>query len=95
MVVELSASDSFDGEVKNTEVALAEIFADVLDVTTVGYGHSFVDLGGDSIAAALCVIQIEAVLGIGVPMEDLLAEDCTVAALARRIAARRERGSIE
>ncbi|MFC4592461.1 non-ribosomal peptide synthetase [Sphaerisporangium corydalis] len=56
------------------------------EVTEIGPGDRFADLGGHSLAAARVVAQAGAELGVEVPLHEFLA-DPTAAALARRVRA--------
>lgn len=66
------------------EIALAELFAEVLGLPEVSATHGFFDLGGHSLMAIRLVGRICAELGANVTVRDLL-ETPTVEGLARRL----------
>ncbi|MFZ2177566.1 MAG: amino acid adenylation domain-containing protein, partial [Rhodococcus sp. (in: high G+C Gram-positive bacteria)] len=68
------------------EELVAEIFADVLEVTGVGADHSFFDLGGDSLSATRVVGRIHERTGAVIGLRDVF-DAPTVAALAARLTA--------
>jgi acyl carrier protein len=67
-----------------TERSLAEIWRRALSLDRVGIEDSYVDLGGDSLMAAVIFSQIEAKLGVHLPMV-ILDSTPTIAQLAPRI----------
>jgi acyl carrier protein len=67
-----------------TERGLAEIWRGVLSLDRVGIEDGYLDLGGDSLMAAVIFSQIEAKLGIRLPMV-ILDSAPTIAQLAPRI----------
>ncbi|MCF8568746.1 amino acid adenylation domain-containing protein [Gordonia sp. HY002] len=70
-----------------TERAVAQVFADVLDVSVdeVSVDAGFFDLGGNSLAAARVVSRLREAVGTDVQLAWLF-DDATVRGLARRIA---------
>lgn len=66
------------------EYSVAQVFARVLGVDSVGADDSFFDLGGDSLSATRVVATINAALGTALGVRELF-DTPTVAALAKRI----------
>nr|WP_232320262.1 non-ribosomal peptide synthetase [Rhodococcus sp. WMMA185] len=64
-----------------TEEALAEIFASLLDVSTVGIDDDFFALGGNSLIAAKMVARVHAVLGVSIGVRQVF-DTKTVRSLA-------------
>jgi acyl carrier protein len=61
------------------------IWTEVLGIEQVGDDEGFLDLGGDSISASLCVNQIRAAFGVEIEMGALLIENLSLRALAGEI----------
>jgi acyl carrier protein len=82
-------SDSFEGALARTEQQVLEIWSDVLHLRKPfeeNWIHTtFFDLGGDSLAAMLCVSRIRDAFGVAFTFEDLLLGDATVITLASKI----------
>lgn len=68
-----------------TQRQLMAIWADILPETGIGLDESFLELGGDSVTAVLCVNRIRKELAVEVPMNELLAGRSTIRALAAAI----------
>jgi acyl carrier protein len=67
-----------------TERSLAEIWTEALSLDRVGIEDRYLDLGGDSLMAAVIFSQIELKLGVRIPMV-ILDSAPTIAELALRI----------
>jgi acyl carrier protein len=63
------------------EQAIADIWSEVLGVTSVRFDEDFFDLGGDSLRAALVIARLRQVFGVILPLDDIF-EAPTVAGLA-------------
>jgi acyl carrier protein len=61
------------------------LWMQVLEIDEMGHEDTFLDLGGESVAATLCTSQIKARFGVSVPISLLLDGRTTVASLAARI----------
>jgi amino acid adenylation domain-containing protein len=76
----LSAS-AYRAPASETELAIAQIWSDVLAVENVGVEDRFFDLGGDSLSATRVVTRIAQSIGVDVPLAVFI-ECPTIAALA-------------
>ena len=68
-----------------TEALLVRIWSEVLDVSEFGIHESFLDLGGYSIAATICIQRIFEVFAVVVPLKSFFEASGTVAGLANII----------
>ncbi|MDA9983452.1 AMP-binding protein, partial [Gammaproteobacteria bacterium] len=75
------AEDRYTAPRNTEEAALAEIWADVLEVDKVGIHDNFFDLGGHSLLTIRLVFEVEKKLGKNVPV-GMLFESPTIAQLA-------------
>ena len=66
------------------ETALAEIWAQVLNINRVGIHDNFFDLGGHSLSATQVISRVRSTLNIDLPLQNLFQEP-TIAGLAFRI----------
>jgi acyl carrier protein len=73
--------DDFVAPRNSTEAALAEIWAEVLGVETVGVKDNFFDLGGHSLLVIQVLSRVRRSFHVEVPLRELF-ESPTVAALA-------------
>lgn len=67
------------------ESRLLEIWKTVLANENVSSEDVFVNLGGDSISAMLCISRVRAAFGVELIIEDFFFEDATVKSLAKNI----------
>lgn len=77
-----------------TEVRLAEIWSAALCVDRVGVDDGYLELGGDSLIAAMIFSKIEVTMGIRIPMV-ILNTAPTIAELALEIEGRSTEGRAE
>jgi amino acid adenylation domain-containing protein len=82
----LPARDSTEGDEPRTETErwLAEIWAEVLDIPSIGRDGDFFSLGGDSLMGATVAAHVFASLGIELSLGDI-ADHPTISALAKFI----------
>ena len=66
---------------------LREIWIDVLKVKQIGPNDAFLDLGGDSLAAMLCISRIRRTFGVEFPLDEFFLDEATICHHARKIAA--------
>lgn len=82
-------SGSFGRSLTRTEQQVLEIWSDVLQLRKPFAENcihtTFFDLGGDSLAAMLCVSRIRDAFGVAFTFEDLLLSDATVITLASTV----------
>ncbi|MDF2233135.1 AMP-binding protein [Albimonas sp. CAU 1670] len=79
-----------------TESLVAEVWRETLGAGGFGREDDFFDIGGDSLQAKTMTLECEARLGVRVPLESLMLDGATVAAIAARLdAARAAGGSVE
>ena len=64
---------------------LRAIWSEILHERDVADDDHFIELGGDSIAAVMCVSHIQAEFDVEVPTSMLFLEDTTLASLASAI----------
>ena len=68
-----------------TEIRLAEIWADLLHAPTIAASDNFFDLGGHSLLAVLLLVRIQETFGIELAIDDVYSGALTLAELAERI----------
>ena len=61
------------------------IWADVLQLNGFSVHDSFLDLGGDSLSAMLCITRIRSAFGVEFSIEDFFLDNATVSDFARTI----------
>jgi amino acid adenylation domain-containing protein/thioester reductase-like protein len=76
-----------------TEVKLAAIWSQILDIQEIGINDNFFDLGGNSLSIAYLLGRVENTFEVRVPISDLFANP-TIAGLAEWIAASQSAASI-
>jgi len=69
--IQLTSANAYVAPKTETEKALAEIWADMLNVEQVGMQDDFLSMGGHSLLAVRLVGEMDAKLGIKVPLIDL------------------------
>ena len=77
----IPAENGGDEPRTETEILLADIWADVLEVSDVRRGDDFFSLGGDSLKGAVVAAQLHATLGIGLHL-GAIADHPTISMLA-------------
>jgi len=78
------AGSAFVGPRDSTEKALANIWADLLEVEDVGVFDNFFDLGGHSLLANQALVRVANTFGVSLPLRALF-EAPTIAALAETV----------
>lgn len=68
-----------------TERKLVEIWAESLETNEIALHENFVDLGGDSLSATLCISRIHKIWGVDFSIEDFFAENATIRQFAESI----------
>jgi phthiocerol/phenolphthiocerol synthesis type-I polyketide synthase E len=63
---------------------LIKIWSEVLEVP-VGLHETFLDLGGDSLAAMGCIVRLRDAFGVELTVDDFLTEESTVAGFAAKL----------
>ena len=81
-------AESFVAPRNETEAAIAQIWAEVLDLERVGVYSNFFEIGGHSLRATRVISRIHKTFGIELPLRSLF-EFSTVAALSEKIDAAR------
>jgi acyl carrier protein len=72
-------------EIDKLESMLLEIFEEVLGIKDLSPDAVFLEVGGDSLAAVLCISRIREVLGVELVLEDFFTDESTAANFSRRI----------
>lgn len=81
--------DEAAGPRTETERILAGIWSEVLKTDRVGIYDDFIDLGGHSLSATLCVNRIREVFSVALPLELFFLDPANIAELASEIDSRR------
>jgi len=74
-----------DRTVSGTERVLIEIWQAVLQVPAIRVNDEFVDLGGDSLSAMMCISRVRKVFPYDIPLIDFFTDDATIAHFAAAI----------
>jgi FkbH-like protein len=70
-----------------TERKLAEIWADLLNISSISVSDNFFDLGGHSLLAVLLAVRVKETFGIELPIDDVYSAGVTLAGLAAKVEA--------
>ena len=68
-----------------TEQKLVTIWAEILKTSTLTVHDDFIDLGGDSLAAMLCLSRLRTAFGVKFDFEDFFGDHATIAEFAAAI----------
>jgi acyl-coenzyme A synthetase/AMP-(fatty) acid ligase/acyl carrier protein len=90
----LSSIDNFTPPTTPTQIELAQLWANVLNIPEVGIHHNFFELGGHSLLATQIVSRLRSIFGVELPLRRLF-ELPTVAELAENIDRLLDREEIE
>ena len=69
------------------EEKLTRIWQELLVCKEIGLDDDFVDLGGDSLSAMLCISRIRTEFHVNVPIDEFFMDQATISAMAALIAA--------
>ncbi len=89
-----AAPEQKDASMSDTERALAQIWAELLEKPAVVATDNFFDLGGHSLLAVLLLLRIRETFGVELSIDDVYSGSLTLADLAARIEAA-ELGNID
>ena len=70
---------------RDTETELIAIWREVLGLGSFGSSDSFLELGGDSLAAMLCISRIRSTFDVEFELTDFFLDDATVSGFAANI----------
>jgi acyl carrier protein len=62
-----------------------EMWSDILQRNDIGYDQNFLELGGDSLSAMLCISRVQRKFGVELFVEDFFMDTGTVEELSRTI----------
>jgi acyl carrier protein len=68
-----------------TELKLLDIWRSVLETKAIGFEDEFLDLGGDSLSAMVCISRIRRTFGYEMELEDFFMEHATIRSFASAI----------
>lgn len=69
----------------STEEKIKAIWQEVLEMSDIAPNVPFLDLGGDSLSAMLCMAKMRALLQVEFTIEDFFMEDSTVSGFSKVI----------
>lgn len=78
-------SGPYSSGVSTTIQIVSKIWEDILNATHVGHHDHFLDAGGDSLAATVCVLRVREVFNVDVPFDFLFGDTATITELAQLI----------
>ncbi len=76
---------SNNAAISETEQKLLEIWRVVLDSSTIRVDDEFVDLGGDSLSAMMCVSRVHNMCNYQIPFDGFFMDGATIANFAKAI----------
>jgi acyl carrier protein len=68
-----------------TQKLLADMWCDLLQIESVELRDRFIEIGGDSVAAMLCVGRVRKALGLELQLEEFFVRDASLENMAARI----------
>jgi len=77
--------DDLNGNVSaraETEKKLLMMWLDILKLKDIGIHDNFLDLGGDSLSAMLCISRVRTEFGVELQIEDFFVDPASIAELA-------------
>jgi hypothetical protein len=74
--------------ISETEHSLLEIWEAVLQIPLIEVNAEFIDLGGDSLSAMMCISRVRKIFPYEIPLIDFFADGATIARFAAAIDAR-------
>jgi len=73
--------------ITDTEKDLKAIWAAVLQKDDLELDRNFIDLGGDSLSAMLCISRVRSAFGVDLAVEDFFLDQATISDIAALIEA--------
>lgn len=73
------------GEKVSVRESLSSVWRELLGVHSVDASDNFLELGGDSITATLCVNRIRSLFGVTIPVSLLLLDDGSLGGLEAEV----------
>jgi acyl carrier protein len=78
-------STNLPDAVTETELKLVDIWQAVLGITAIRVTDEFLDLGGDSLSAMMCISRVRREFDCELTIEDFFLDDATIARFASLI----------